>query len=73
MEKFDQKRKNPPPHEAILLSQAITEKKQIQITFIDGDIVVEQVKWHTPEHIGMKDGKVINKQAIKFWQMVEDS
>lgn len=60
-----------PPHEAVLLSKIITEKKQIQITFLDGDILVDGLRWHTPYHLGMKDGKVINKSAIKFWEIIE--
>lgn len=64
-------KKRPLPHEAILLSQAIVEKQQIRITFMDGDVHIDYVKWHTPENIGLKDGKVINKQAIKFWEILE--
>ncbi len=68
---FEKRRKTPPPHEAILLSQAITEKRQIQITFIDGDVLIEYVRWHTESYIGLKDGKVVNKQSIKFWEMLD--
>ena len=61
-----------PAYEAILLSQMITEKKPIRIIFMDGDVLIEQVRWHTPECIGLKDGKVINKRAIKFWEAVNE-
>ncbi len=71
MEKKEHYHKAPPPHEAILLSQAIVEKQQISITFLDGDILIEYVRWHTPEYIGLKDGKVVNKKAIKYWQIME--
>lgn len=60
-----------PPHEAILLSKVITEKKQIRITFLDGDILIDGLRWHTPYHLGMRDGKVVNKSAIKFWEVME--
>lgn len=71
MTRPDSSRKNPPPHEAILLSQTITDKQQIRITFLDGDVLIEFVRWHTPEYIGLRDGKVVNKQAIKFWEIVD--
>jgi hypothetical protein len=60
-----------PPHEAILLSKAITEKKQIRITFLDGDVLIDGLRWHTPSQLGLRDGKVVNKSAIKFWEIVE--
>lgn len=63
--------KNVPPYEAMLLSQVITEKKQLRISFIDGDMLVEKVQWHTSEYIGMKDGKVVNKRAVKYWEILE--
>lgn len=71
MNKPEHTRKNPPPHEAILLSQSITEKQQIRITFLDGDVLIDHVRWHTPEYIGLRDGKVVNKQAIKYWEIIE--
>jgi hypothetical protein len=64
-------RHHQPPHEAVLLSKIITEKKQIRVTFLDGDTLIDGLRWHTPYHLGMKDGKVINKSAIKFWEIVE--
>jgi len=65
-------RQNIPAYEAILLSQIISEKKQIRITFLDGDILIERVRWYTSDYIGLKDGKVVNKQAIKFWESLEE-
>ncbi len=61
-----------PPHEAVLLSKIITEKRHIRITFLDGDILIDRLRWHTPYHLGMKDGKVINKSAIKMWEITEE-
>ena len=61
-----------PAYEAILLSQVTSEKKQIRITFLDGDVLIERVRWHTPDTIGLLDGKVVNKQAIKFWEVLEE-
>ncbi|MGK5094522.1 hypothetical protein WDW89_21225 [Deltaproteobacteria bacterium TL4] len=60
-----------PPYEAILLSQVITEKKQIRITLMDGDVLIDLVKWHTPNAIGLKDGKIVNKQVIKYWELLK--
>jgi hypothetical protein len=60
-----------PPHEAILLSKAITEKKQLRITFLDGDVLIDGLRWHTPQQLGLRDGKVVNKAAIKFWEVME--
>ena len=58
------------PHDAILLSRVIVDKQPICITFLDGDVLIEQVRWHTPQCIGLKDGKIVNKQAIKFWEVM---
>ncbi len=69
MERTEKSRK-PTPHDAILLSQAIVEKRPISITFLDGDVMIEQVRWHTVECIGLRDGKIVNKQAIKFWELM---
>ena len=69
MERTEKPRK-PTPHDAILLSQAIVEKRPISITFLDGDVMIEQVRWHTVECIGLRDGKIVNKQAIKFWELM---
>ncbi len=60
-----------PPHEAVLLSKIITEKKQIHITFLDGDVLIDQLRWHTAYQLGMKNGKVVNKAAIKYWEIIE--
>ena len=58
-------------YEAIQLSQAITDRKQLRLVFLDGDTLVESVRWHTPAWIGLRDGKVINKQALKFWEPLD--
>ncbi|MBF0280278.1 MAG: hypothetical protein HQM13_20945 [SAR324 cluster bacterium] len=71
MDKNEPHRKRPTPHEAIILSQSIVDKHQIRITFLDGDVMIEQVRWHTPEYIGLRDGKVVNKRAIKYWEIIE--
>lgn len=60
-----------PPHEAILLSQTIKEKKEIRFTFIDGDVLIERVRWHTEGFIGLRDGKVVNKMAVKYWELMD--
>ena len=58
-------------YEAIQLSQAITDRKQLRLVFLDGDTLVESVRWHTPAWIGLRDVKVINKQALKFWEPLD--
>ena len=58
-------------YEAIQLSQAITDRKQLRLVFLDGDTLVEAVRWHTPAWIGLRDGKVVNKQALKFWEPLD--
>ena len=58
-------------YEAIQLSQAITERRQIRLVFLDGDTLIEFVRWHTPFSIGLRDGKVVNKQALKFWELLD--
>ena len=58
-------------YEAIQLSQAITDRKQLRLVFLDGDTLVETVRWHTSAWIGLRDGKVINKQALKFWEPLD--
>ena len=70
---MSQSRQKPPPYEALMLTQIIVEMKSIQICFLDGDTLVGQVRWHTPESIGLRDGKVVNKGAIKFWTVLEES
>ena len=65
--------KKSPCFDAILLSQIITEKQTIQIWFLDGDSIISQVRWHTTEWIGLTDGKVVNKQAIKYWEILDSS
>ncbi|MDH4120476.1 MAG: hypothetical protein OEV94_02070 [Deltaproteobacteria bacterium] len=60
-----------PPHEAVLLSKIITEKKSVRVTFLDGEVMTDGLRWHTPYHLGMKNGKVVNKSAIKYWEIVE--
>ncbi|MBF0350669.1 MAG: hypothetical protein HQM11_06535 [SAR324 cluster bacterium] len=59
-------------YESLLLSQVVTEKKTIRVTFLDGDILIQKVQWHTMDAIGLKDGKVVNRHAIKFWEIVDE-
>lgn len=66
-----QKPKGSLPHEAVLLSKVITEKLSIKITFLDGEILIDQLRWHTAYHLGLKGGKVVNKSGIKYWEVIE--
>jgi hypothetical protein len=57
-------------HEAIMLSRVISEKQSIKITFPDGEYLIDQLRWHTINSLGLKNGKVVNKNAIKYWEIV---
>ncbi|MDH4225360.1 MAG: hypothetical protein OEW12_06915 [Deltaproteobacteria bacterium] len=70
-QKNDHQSRQQPPHEAVLLSKIITERKQIQLTFLDGEILTDGIRWHTPYQLGLRGGKVVNKSAIKYWEIVE--
>ncbi len=67
---MEKKDKNTVPHEAILLSKLITEQRSIKITFPDGEYLIDQLRWHTVNQLGLVSGKVVNKQAIKYWEPV---
>ncbi len=72
--KMPEKRiKSPIAHDAIMLSKIISEKQYIKITFPDGEYLVDQLRWHTSDHLGLKSGKVINQSAIKYWEVVDDA
>jgi len=68
----EKRQKTPIAHEAIMLSRIISEKQNIKITFPDGEYLIDQLRWHTIESLGLKNGKVVNKNAIKYWEIVED-
>lgn len=68
----DKRQKSHIAHEAIMLSKVITEKQTIKITFPDGEYLIDQLRWHTMESLGLKNGKVVNKTALKYWEIVED-
>ncbi len=68
----DKKQKPQIAHDAIMLSKIISEKQTIKITFPDGEYLMDQLRWHTNENLGLINGKVINKNAIKYWEVVDD-
>lgn len=68
----EKKQKSQIAHEAILLSRVISEKQSIKITFLDGEYLIDQLRWHTISSLGLKNGKVVNKNAIKYWEAVDD-
>lgn len=70
---MEKKGKQPIAHDAIMLSKIISEKQEIKITFPDGEYIVDQLKWHTTDNLGLKSGKVVNKAAIKYWEIVEET
>lgn len=69
----EKRQKSQIAHEAILLSKIISEKQSIRITFPDGEYLVDQLKWHTGNSLGLKNGKVVNKSLIKYWEVVDES
>ncbi|MBT4091020.1 MAG: hypothetical protein HOE30_21240 [Deltaproteobacteria bacterium] len=68
----DKKHKVQIAHEAIMLSKTISEKQSIKITFLDGEYLIDQLRWHTISSLGLKNGKVVNKNAIKYWEVADD-
>lgn len=66
----DKKKKNRSivDHEAIALSQALANKASIRISFVDGEYLIDRVKWYTSNQIGLDSGKIVNKGAIKYWE-----
>lgn len=68
----DKRSKSPIAHDAIMLSKIISEKQAIKITFPDGEFLIDQLRWHTTDHLGLKSGKVVNKLAVKYWEVVEE-
>jgi len=70
--KGDKKGKGIIAHDAILLSRIISEKLTIKISFPDSEYFTDQLKWHTHDHLGLKSGKVVNKLAIKYWEVVDE-
>jgi hypothetical protein len=67
----DKRQKSQVAHEAIMLSRVISEKQSIKITFPDGEYLIDQLRWHTLDSLGLKNGKVVNKSAIKYWEIAE--
>ncbi|MCP4297001.1 MAG: hypothetical protein GY786_15465 [Proteobacteria bacterium] len=63
------KKKTHIDHEAMLLSRIISEKQTIKLSFPDGEYLVDQLRWHTQNQLGLSSGKVVNKGAIKYWEI----
>lgn len=72
MEARSDKKKHVIAHDAILLSRIISEKLTLKVTFLDGDYVIDQLRWHTQDNLGLKGGKVVNKAAVKYWEVITD-
>lgn len=68
----EKKQRSQIAHEAIMLSKIISEKQSIKITFPDGEYLIDQLRWHTINSLGLKNGKVVNKAAIKYWEVVDE-
>jgi len=66
------RQKDEVPYDRILLSKAVAEKQTIKISFPDGEYLIEQLRWHTVEHLGLISGKVVNIHAIKYWEILID-
>lgn len=69
----DKKQKFQIAHDAIMLSKVISDRLSIKITFPDGEYLVDQLRWHTADTLGLKSGKVVNKAAIKYWEIEDDN
>jgi|APSaa5957512622_1039677.scaffolds.fasta_scaffold447922_1 hypothetical protein len=69
----DRRQKAQIAHDAIMLSKVITGKLTIKITFQDGEYLIDQLRWHTIDSLGLKNGKVVYKGAIKYWEIVEEN
>lgn len=69
----DKRQKAQIAHDAIMLSKVITEKLSIKITFLDGEYLIDQLRWHTIDSLGLKNGKVVYKGAMKYWEIVEET
>ncbi len=59
-------------HEEVLLSRAISKRRAIRINFLDGDYLVDELRWHTKNCLGLKSGKVVNKSAVKYWEVADE-
>ncbi|NQU66151.1 MAG: hypothetical protein HQ517_17975 [SAR324 cluster bacterium] len=68
----EKKQKGHIDHEAILLSKMISEKQSIKVTFPDGEYLIDHLRWHTINSLGLVNGKVINKNAVKYWEAVDE-
>lgn len=68
----DKRQKPQIAHDAIMLSKVISDKSTIKITFPDGEYLIDQLRWHTNDNLGLKNGKVIFKGAIKYWEVVDE-
>lgn len=60
------------PHDRLLLSKAVAERWFLKISFPDGEYLIDQLRWHTLEHLGLVEGKVVNLRAVKYWEILED-
>ena len=69
----DRRQKAQIAHDAIMLSKVITGKLTIKITFLDGEYLIDQLRWHTIDSLGLKNGKVVYKGAMKYWEIVEET
>lgn len=69
---MEKKDKNAVPHEAILLSKMISEQRTIKITFPDGEYLIDQLRWHTLNQLGLVSGKIVNKNMIKYWEPYQE-
>jgi len=57
-------------HDEILLSKVVLEKSTIRVTFPDGEYIIDQLRWYTAKYLGLINGKIINRSAVKYWEIV---
>jgi len=58
------------PYDRLLLSKAVAEKLTIKISFPDGEYLIDQLRWHTVDYLGLISGKVVNLRSIKYWEIL---
>ena len=64
------KKKTNIAHDEILLSKVVTEKSTIRVTFPDGEYIIDHLRWYTDKYLGLNNGKIINRSAVKYWEIV---
>lgn len=57
-------------HDEIMLSKVVSEKSTLRIAFPDGEYLIDQLRWYTSKYLGLHNGKIITRSAIKYLEIV---